>query len=401
MQTLVDRGPRGPLRNLYVHVPYCRDRCTYCAFATVFDRPGEHDRLVAALLTELGRHELTGPLDTVYIGGGTPSLLSPAALEELINGIAHQAPISRHAEVSLEANPLNVNADAIAAWHDVGITRLSLGVQTFESETLRQLARHHDGDDARRALELISTSWPGSWSADLLVGWRNQTADQVQSDTRQLLQFDPPHISVYGLTIEPGTPLKAQQDRGCQVTADPQLSLDFDTLWSEQILHAGLERYEVSNFAKPGQASRHNSAYWLNQGYLGLGPGASSSMGSLRWSNTPDVARYLQALGSGHSARQRVERLAPIARLIECLAVGLRTKEGVSLQELDRRFSTAWREEALEALLGLREGGFIELDSLTVKIPSKCIVLSDNITMSLVGSLGSQDRTKTARPSPE
>lgn len=388
MQTLVDRGPSGPLRNLYVHVPYCRDRCTYCAFATVFDRPDEHDTLVTALLGEWQRQRIAGPLETVYLGGGTPSLLTPAALATLLNGIRQRTPIAQDAEISLEVNPLNADTDALAAWSDLGITRLSLGVQTFESETLRQLARHHDGDDARRALDLIATSWTGSWSADLLVGWRDQTTAHVQSDTSQLLQFEPPHLSVYGLTVEPGTPLHALQDMGRQVTADPELSLEFDSLWSEQIIRAGLDRYEVSNFALPGHTSRHNSAYWLNQDYLGLGPGASSSLGTLRWSNTPDVSQYLKVAGSGQSARHRVERLDPMARLIECLAVGLRTQQGVSLAELDRRFSPAWREGTLEALHALQEGGFVCITDARVTIPSSSIVLADNITTSLVRSLG-------------
>ena len=387
MQTLVDRGPPGPLRNLYVHVPYCRDRCTYCAFATVFDRPDEHNSLVTALLVECERHRISGPLDTLYIGGGTPSLLSPVALKTLITGIERQVPIAPHAEVSLEVNPLNVDVDALTAWRDVGITRLSLGVQTFESETLRQLARHHDGEDAKRALDLIALSWAGSWSADLLVGWRDQTAEHVQSDTSQLLQFEPPHLSVYGLTIEPGTPLHALQNKGRRVTADPELALEFDALWSEQILRAGLDRYEVSNFAQPGHASRHNSAYWLNQDYVGLGPGASSSVGTLRWSNTPDVSRYLKATGGKQSPRQRVERLEPMARLIESLAVGLRTKQGVSLTELDRRFSPAWREGTREALESLQEGGFLDVTENGIIITPKSIVLADNIIRSMVLSL--------------
>jgi len=391
LQTLVDRGPRGPLRNLYVHVPYCRDRCTYCAFTTVFDRPGEHDSLVTALLAEWQRHQTAGPWDTVYLGGGTPSLLTPATLATLLNGIRRQTPIAQDAEVTLEVNPLNVDTDALAAWSDLGITRLSLGVQTFESETLRQLARHHDGDDARRALGLIAASWTGSWSADLLVGWRDQTTDHVQSDTNQLLQFGPPHLSVYGLTIEPGTPLHALQDQGHRVTADPELSLDYDTLWSEQIVRAGLDRYEVSNFALPGHASRHNSAYWLNQDYLGLGPGASSSLGTLRWSNTPDVSQYLEATASGQSVRHRVERLQPMARLIECLAVGLRTKQGLSLADLDRRFSPAWREGTLGALQALQEGGFVSITKTHIKLHSNNIVLADNITLQLVSFLNQTD----------
>lgn len=387
MPTLSDRGPQGPLSNLYVHIPYCRDRCTYCAFATVLDRPDEHDALLSALLAELRRHELPSPLDTLYIGGGTPGLFSPSRLARLVDGVSEQVALTDKAEITLEVNPLNVSADSLTAWHDLGITRLSVGVQTFESEALRQLARHHDGDDARRALKLLAERWTHSWSADLLVGWQNQTPRQVRDDTRQLLHFHPPHVSVYGLTIEPGTPLQALQAKGRTVTADPELAPHFDTLWSELLSAAGLERYEVSNFAQPGHDSRHNASYWRNDAYLGLGPGASSSVGQLRWSNTPQVPRYLEALAGGQTTRQRVERLDPMARLIECLAVGLRTQQGVSVPRLDQRFTPAWRDEIIEALQSLEQDSFLEVSKSYIKITPENLVLADNITSSLIRML--------------
>jgi oxygen-independent coproporphyrinogen-3 oxidase len=387
LQTLIDRGPSGSLRNLYVHVPYCRDRCTYCAFATVLDRPAEHGSLIAALLSELRRHDLDAPIETLYIGGGTPSLLAPHNLQILLRGIASQARFASNIEVTLEANPLNIAEDELRAWRDVGVTRLSLGVQTFETSALRQLARHHDGNEAKRALENLTESWGRSWSADLLVGWSGQTPQQVVDDTEQLLRFEPPHVSVYGLTIEPGTPLQALQAKGRKVVADPELAADFDSLWSERLISAGLRRYEVSNFSKPGHASRHNSSYWRNAEYLGIGPGASSSLGPLRWSNTRDVAQYIALLSAGRSPRQRTERLSASSRLVESLAVGLRTKEGLSYAQLDERFSEAWRDEALSAFQPLIEGGFLQHTDSGIKIPSISMPIADNITSSLIREL--------------
>jgi oxygen-independent coproporphyrinogen-3 oxidase len=384
---LVDRGPQSPLSHLYLHVPYCRERCTYCAFATTLDKQEEHDELVSALLAELDRHELDGPLVTLYVGGGTPGLLSGECLDRLLRGIALRVPLSPEAEITLEVNPLNVAPATLQAWQDVGITRLSIGVQTFVAETLRQLARLHSGDEARAALELVASTWPTSWSADLLVGWKDQTEAQVEADTRQLLHFAPPHVSVYGLTVEAGTTLHQLQAQGQQVTAEPERLPGFDDIWAGLIHAAGMERYEVSNFARPGHASRHNAAYWRNDAYLGLGPGASSSLGELRWSNNPDVQGYLAGLRDGSSVRQRVERLGPDDRLIECMAVGLRTRSGISLSDLDRRFSPAWRSVILDALGPLRDQGLIEINESTIRIPSNKLVLADNIISSWVRDL--------------
>jgi len=379
-----------------VHIPYCRDRCTYCAFATTLDRQDEHDTLVSALLAELDRHELPGPLLTVYIGGGTPGLLSRDCLARLLRGIAKRVPLSTAVEITLEANPLNVTSSALQAWQDIGITRLSIGVQTFVTETLRQLARHHTGDEARAALDLVATNWSKTWSADLLVGWSGQTDSQVEADTRQLLQFSPPHMSVYGLTVEPGTALRQLQEQGQRVTADPDQMAGFDDLWADLITAAGMERYEVSNFARPGHASRHNSAYWKNEAYLGLGPGASSSWGELRWSNHPHVPTYLAAIQDGQSARQRVERLSPDDRLIECLAVGLRTRDGVSVADLDRRFTPAWRDVILDALGSLRSQGFIDITEKHIKLSLNNVVIADAVVSAWVRDLNVGAKGKSA-----
>lgn len=394
MLQLVDRGSAGPLGHLYLHIPYCRDRCTYCAFATTPDRQDEHDTLVSALLAELDRHELPGPLHTVYVGGGTPGLLSRDCLERLLRGIAERVPASADVEITIEANPLNITTSALQAWQDIGVTRLSIGVQTFETETLRRLARHHTGDEARAALDLVANNWPETWSADLLVGWSGQTDSQVEADTLQLLQFSPPHMSVYGLTVEPGTTLRQLQEQGQQVTADPDQMAGFDDLWAGLIAAAGLERYEVSNFARPGHASRHNRAYWNNESYLGLGPGASSSRGELRWSNHPHVPTYLAAIQGGSSARQRVERLGPFDRLIECLAVGLRTRDGVSVAELDRRFSPAWRDVILDAPESLRVKGLVNVTDSAIKMLSNNVVIADTIVSAWVRDLSVSTRGK-------
>ena len=351
MTILVDRGPPGPLQHVYVHVPFCTDRCTYCAFATLPDAPARHEALVVAIEREASRAEPPAPLRSVYLGGGTPGLLAPQHLARLVRAAVGDAGLDRDAEVTLEVNPADVSDAALAAWHALGVTRLSVGVQTLRDDVLARLGRHHDGSGARAALDRIATRWPGTWSLDLLVGWAAQTLEDVRRDLTGVLAYAPPHVSVYGLTLEPDTPLHQLAARGVAVAIDARAAPRFDALWSERLAAAGLERYEVSNFARPGHRSRHNQAYWSNQDYLGLGPSAASSRHPHRWTNEPDLLVYVQALESGHDARAHAETLTPTQRVIESLAVGLRTRDGLPLDELDRRFSPAWRD-ALAAPLG-------------------------------------------------
>lgn len=338
MQLVVDPEPPA---HLYVHVPFCLDRCTYCAFATVSDDPSRHAAFVEALLSEVSRLPPAGPLRTLYVGGGTPSRLPDELLARLLAGIRERVALHDGAEVTLEANPSDVDPERLAAWHDLGVTRVSLGVQTFRDDVLRRLGRHHDGDDARAALAHLG-AWPGTWSADLMVGWGGQTTLDAAADVTSLVAAQPPHVSVYGLTLEPGTPLAASVARGAERIADPELSPALDDAWSSALERCGYDRYEISNFCLEGHRSRHNQAYWRNADVLGVGPGAVSTLGPLRWTNLASTDAYVAAARAGRSLRTSAERLTPGAKLLETLAVGLRTSDGVDMRVLDRRFS-GWR----------------------------------------------------------
>lgn len=359
MTILVDRGPHGPLQHVYVHVPFCTDRCTYCAFATLSDAPARHESFVDAIEREALRSDRPAPLRSVYLGGGTPGLLAPVHLARLVRAAAGGPGLEADAEVTLEVNPADVRDAALIAWRALGITRLSVGVQTLRDDVLARLGRHHGGDDARAALERIATRWPGTWSLDLLVGWAGQTLDDLQRDLEDVLAFAPPHVSVYTLTVEPNTPLQQLAARGVRVAVDTRAAPRFDALSSARLAAAGLERYEVSNFARPGHRSRHNQAYWSNQDYLGLGPSAASSQHPHRWTNERDLARYVDALGAGRDVRAHAETLTPPQRVIESLAIGLRTRDGVPLDELDRRFSTGWRDALAAPLRSATAAGFL------------------------------------------
>ncbi len=262
----------------------------------------------------------------------------------LVDGLRIHAPLASDAEFTLEVNPANVSTEALKCWNDLGINRLSIGVQTFRDDVLSRLGRRHDATMARRALKLAHEHWPHTWSADLLVGWVRQQHDDLDRDIVELMSHAPPHVSVYGLTIEPKTPLAQLAASGHEVTAPTALLPAFDAVWSAALCQAGLERYEVSNFARDGHRSRHNQLYWRNLSYLGLGPGASSSVHPWRWTNRTDLAGYLRATANGRGVRAAAERVGPHARLLETVSCGLRTQEGLESAELDRRFGPAWRD---------------------------------------------------------
>lgn len=385
MLPLHDAGPPRPIGSLYVHVPFCRDRCTYCAFTTLRDVPAWHAPLLAGLGRRLAHWHAPGPLRTLYLGGGTPALLAPEDLATLLDMARSCWTFDGTIEITLECNPSNVTPDSLAAWSALGINRLSLGVQTFDDHALAHLARLHDGDDARSALERIAARWPGTWSADLLVGWHGQTVAALIRDLDELLAFGPPHVSVYGLTVEPRTPLEVLQRLGRERVVPEALHPELDAAWTGRLQAAGLHRYEASNYARPGHASRHNLAYWANEDYLGLGPGAASSLHPRRWVERSDTRAWMEAAQAGHGVRAACERLTPAQRLLESLAIGLRTRAGLAPQELDRRFGPGWRERLLPAADPLLQSGLLLLDA-TLRLPPAELPRADAVVRALAAA---------------
>lgn len=383
---LPDNGPRQAGPHVYVHVPFCRDRCTYCAFATHANDAGLHQAFVDALTSESGRLGTRTGVQTLYLGGGTPALLHPDHIGSLIDGQIGSYERSNAVEVTLEANPVNITVERLASWADSRITRISVGIQTFDDGVLSSLARLHSGADARRALGLLADSWPHSWSADLLVGWGGQTLAKLRSDLDDLLAFDPPHVSVYGLTVEPRTALDRLARQGKQVTVEGDDWARLDQQVSERLAQAGLERYEVSNHARPGFRSQHNQAYWRGHDYLGLGPGSSSSQGAIRWSNRRETLAWIAAANSQLSAREHVERLQPEQRLLELLGSGLRTLDGLKLDDLDARFSEAWRSWVLQPAAPLLAAGVMLMDSTRLRIAPAELSRADRILTELVSA---------------
>ena len=333
---------------VYVHIPFCARRCDYCAFATWTDRFHLVDDYVGACMRAAGR-QLDGdrPAASVYFGGGTPSLLSPDAL----GGILDSVPRTEDAEVTVECNPDTVDRAKLAGYREVGVTRLSFGVQSMQTHVLTALGREHDPASVGRAVAAAAEAgFAAAYSVDLIMGAAGESIDDWRKSVEGVLALDPPprHVSAYGLTVEPGTPLAAEPARH----PDPDDQADKYLLADELFTAAGLAWYEISNWAAPGSECTHNQMYWDQGEYAGVGCAAHShsidpvSGWSRRWWNVRTPDRYIREIGDGRTGESAGEDVDPVTRRREGLELALRTRLGVVEGALPD-----WRSD--EALAGL------------------------------------------------
>jgi oxygen-independent coproporphyrinogen III oxidase len=320
---------------IYLHIPFCRKACTYCDFHFSTSTQSK-ERVLNAMLLELQQRaaELKGTVETIYFGGGTPSLLEPAEVARFMQDIRACSAVAPDAEVTLEANPDDITAERLAAWKELGITRLSLGTQSFREERLRFMGRAHTADQALRSIELIAKAGFASWTIDLIYGLPQMTLAEWDEQLSIALDHGMPHLSAYCLTVEAKTALAHQVAKGSVLMPeDSDQSAQFDRLM-ERMEQAGLVHYEISNFGLPGHFSRHNTSYWEGVHYLGIGPSAHSYDGETRRWNVANNMRYAKAMEAGESFWES-ETLTPAQRTNELLLTGLRTIAGVPLHKLE------------------------------------------------------------------
>lgn len=355
-----------PRVGLYVHLPFCPHRCCYCDFAIAVIPPSSRRRndLVARYLRALQREAETwqGQLlaCTLYFGGGTPSFLRPEELEPLLSFLRCAFALPPEAEVTLEANPGTVAAEDWRLWRELGINRLSLGVQAFQDEWLRWMRRGHTAAEAAAACRAAQEAGFDNINLDLIYGLPGQTREQWQATLRQAVALEPQHLSLYSLTVEPQTPLQRWIQRGRQAPPDDDLAADMYEWALDFLGEAGYEPYELSNFARPGFHSRHNCLYWRNEPYLGLGTSAASFLGGVRWSNAVPWREYLRRMEAGLSPVAQEERLDEEGQMRETLILALRMREGVSEREFYRRFGTTLETLCGPTLERLAEWGLLE-----------------------------------------
>ena len=324
------------MAGLYLHIPFCRKACTYCDFHFSTRTEGMED-LLAATRTELEQraYEVKGStVNTVYFGGGTPSLVPAEQLAGLIGTIRSNVTVADNAEVTLEANPDDIHAERLSEWRAMGITRLSLGIQSFRDERLRFMGRAHNADQALKSIDLIAKAGFASWTIDLIYGLPGMTLEEWDEQLTIALDHGMPHLSAYCLTLEAKTALAHQVKKGLvTMPGDDAQSDQLDRLM-ERMERAGLDHYEISNFGRPGHYARHNSAYWEGTPYLGIGPSAHSFSGHVRRWNVASNTRYVRAIQEGKHYWES-EELTAAQRTNERLLTGLRTAVGVALDRLE------------------------------------------------------------------
>ena len=335
----------APYRHLYVHVPFCARRCSYCDFSIAVRRVVPAEAYVAGVRAELAARQASGDalaLDTLYFGGGTPSRLGIEGVARLLKAIREFASWHVDAEVTLEANPEDITADAVRAWRDAGVNRLSIGVQSFDDTVLAWMHRVHDAASARRAVAIARDGGLEAFSLDLIFALPSHLDRDWSRDVEEMLALAPDHVSLYGLTIESHTPLGRGAARGDIVEgSEDRYESEFLEAHA-RLAAAGLEHYEVSNFAGPGKRAVHNSAYWRNVPYLGVGPSAHGFDGTERRWNTEAYAAWQLAVDAGRDPVAGSEQLTPENRIAESVYLGLRTIDGLEISAHEADAVAAW-----------------------------------------------------------
>jgi len=326
------------MSSLYLHIPYCLRKCGYCDFfSTAAQGSVPLAEYIELLLLELGRLKQrfpeAPPLNTIFFGGGTPSLLSAEQVARLLQQVGEGFEVAADCEISLEANPGTLTAKKLEGYRRGGVNRLSLGVQTLDDAQLQQLGRMHSADDARQAVELARAAGFSNLNLDLMFALPLQTLETLSSDVKGLLALEPEHLSLYGLSFEPGTSLHSRICAGDLQAPEEDFYADCYLLIDRLLTAAGFEHYEISNFARPGNRCRHNQSYWQRQDCLALGCGAhgfNAAGWGERWQVPPDLERYRKLLRSGEEVAEQVETFSRRQAMAETLYLALRTRDGLS-----------------------------------------------------------------------
>jgi putative oxygen-independent coproporphyrinogen III oxidase len=381
------KGPRRPASQagaLYVHVPFCLSKCAYCDFYSI---PLEADiagRYVRAAVRELSlrREQLDTPLRSVFVGGGTPTALGADLLTELLTPLGEW--IDADTEFSVEANPGTLDADIPRALAQLGVNRVTLGVQSFDDSELRLLGRIHDAEQARRAVRDVQTAGFDNIGLDLMYGVPEQSLTSWRASLGEAMELGIHHLSCYALSFEPGTPLEAARVEGRVSEVDESLQRTMYDVAREITASAGLEHYEISNFARPKHVCRHNLTYWRNNPYVGIGPGGVSYIGGARAKNLPDLRGYLDALESGRLPEPESERIAGRAEMAETLMLSLRLTQGIDRESFTQRFGLDPIEAFPRTFTRYAHLGAVVADRTHVRLDAEALFVADTVLADLI-----------------
>ena len=333
---------------IYIHLPFCRYHCSYCAFAISTD-VAQEEAYVDALVREIRACPPSGPVRTIYFGGGTPSRTSPAGLNGIVDAVHERFTLAADAEFSMEANPEDISAGSVAVWRAMGVNRISIGVQSFQDSELLPLGRVHDGAQAREAVACVLATGVRT-NLDLMLGLPGQTAASFRETLDTATSLGVGHISLYMLDLEEKSPLAIQVERGRSILPEEGTTADLYLEAIQRLDAAGLHQYEISNFARPGEECLHNLRYWTRGEYRGFGLGAHSFVSDRRFANTRDIRRYIER---APDAEDFSETLGETETRRETLFLGLRQTTGIDYEDVARlcgQEGTEWMDR------GFRDG---------------------------------------------
>ncbi|MDX2039531.1 MAG: radical SAM family heme chaperone HemW [Isosphaeraceae bacterium] len=371
--------PAHPPRAAYIHIPFCAHKCGYCDFASLAGADDQADRYLAALALEVER--LGGPheVDTIFIGGGTPTRLDAGQLRRLVDLVRSNFPLAPGGEWTIEANPGTLDERKADIMADAGVERVSLGAQSFRVESLRVLERNHGPDEVARALEIVRPRFP-RWSFDLIFGVPGSSTADWERDLEIAFSLGPRHLSAYGLTYEKGTALWKQWSAGEVTSLDEEIERSMYEYTLDRMAAEGLTTYEISNHAAPGHECRHNLVYWANEPYFGVGLGAARYVDGVRATNTRDLAAYLKRVEAGLDPTGPTERLEPEERARETAILMLRrTVVGVDRPDFALRTGFGIDDLAGEAIARHRGSGLLEDDGRRIRFTRDGLFLADHV----------------------
>ncbi|MEP7147484.1 MAG: radical SAM family heme chaperone HemW [Acidobacteriota bacterium] len=376
---------------VYLHIPFCKSRCSYCDFATdVYRSSDAVDRYVSALRSEIKAFEGGNPqsairnpqsVDTIYFGGGTPSLLAAEQVTNILNAVRDKFSVEPLAEITMEMNPATVTSETLAGYRSIGVNRASFGVQTFNDRALKLLARGHDANDARNTFRLLRNAGFDNISFDLIAGLPGQTMADWEHNLEEALAMRPEHLSLYLLEIHEATPLAEQIRSGRQPVPDEELAAEMYELMLDRIVGASYEQYEISNFSIPGYESRHNSKYWRLEPVYGFGVSAHSFNGIDRYANERDTARYVanvESSGTAEVSRERIDAASEFAFL------GLRLNEGIDLTSYETSFGFDLLEKFGGDIERFENDGLVRIFDRRLCLTRKGMVFSNEVFAAFV-----------------
>ena len=348
------------MAGIYIHIPFCRKACHYCNFH--FSTQTQHiNAFVEALLIEieLRGNYISSPIQTIYFGGGTPSLLSAEQISSIVQKLQTNFDLTQLKEFTLEANPDDISSDNLLLWKNMGVNRLSLGIQSFQNEALAWMNRAHEVNQSHQAIQMAQDAGFNNISIDLIYGTPHYTKEHLLADLKNIEEYKIPHVSCYALTVEEKTALHSMIEKGKMQNVATEVQAEHFEIIVDYLNNIGFEHYEISNFAKPGNRSKHNSSYWKGIPYIGLGPSAHSYNGTSRQWNVANNALYMQSLEKRELTFE-IEQLHQATQYNEYMMISLRCIEGFDLKHIESSFGKAYGEHTQSVIQKLEAQDVLE-----------------------------------------